>query len=129
MFHENYVAISIEFKTWTDIHRVSSRLDLDLDLGDVISNFDGFTNIPCQCLDQEEIECEEQEVEDRLTTAENVPKKNAFSLMTSTKRVFVDEKKETSLNRNDESFNGLLKLCKTSPVDFSSRFSSLLKMP
>ena len=121
--------MSIEFKTWTDIHRVSSRLDLDLDLGDVISNFDGFTNIPYQCLDQEESECEEQDVEDTLTTAEKVPKKNAFSLMTSRKRVFVDEKKGTLLNRNDESFNGLLKLCKTSPVDFSSRFSSLRKMP
>ena len=41
-FHENDVAMSEEFKAWTDIHRVRSELDLDLDLGDVMSNFDGF---------------------------------------------------------------------------------------
>ena len=92
LFHENHVAMSIEFKTWTDIHRVRSELDLDLDLGDVMSNFDGFNNISYQGLDQEEIECEEQDVEDTLATAEKILKKNAFSLMMSRKRDFVDEK-------------------------------------
>ena len=46
-------------------------------------NFDGFNNISYECLDQKEIECEEQDVEDMLATAEKVPKKNAFSLMMS----------------------------------------------
>ena len=36
-------------------------------------NFDGFNNISYQCLDQEEIEREEQDVEDTLTTAEKLP--------------------------------------------------------
>ena len=58
-------------------------MDLDLNLGDVMLNFDGFNNISYECLDQEEIECEEQDVEDMLATAEKVPKKNAFSLMMS----------------------------------------------
>ena len=48
-FHENHVAMSMEFKAWTDTHRVRLELDLDLDLGD-----------------QEEIECEEQDLEDAL---------------------------------------------------------------
>lgn len=34
LFHENYVAMSKEFKDWTDIHWVSLKLDLDLDQGD-----------------------------------------------------------------------------------------------
>ena len=77
----------------TDIHQVRSELDLDLDLGDVMLNFEGFNNISYQCLDQEETECEGQGVEDMLTTAEKVPKKNPFSLMMSRKRAFLDEKK------------------------------------
>ena len=93
LLHENHVAMSVEFKAWTDIHRVRSELDLDLDLGDVMSKFDGFSNVSCQFLDQEGIECEKQDVEDTLTTAEKVPKKNAFSLMMSSKRAFVNEKK------------------------------------
>ena len=110
----------MEFKAWTDIRRVRSELDLDLDLGDVMSNFDGFNNISYQCLHQEKIECEEQDNEDTLTTAEKVPKKNAFSLMMSRKRAFVHEKKGTNLNSKDESFNDLIKLFKNSLVDFSS---------
>ena len=55
LFHENYVAMPKGFKAWTDIHRGRSELDLDLDLGDVMSNFDRFNNISYQCLDQEEI--------------------------------------------------------------------------
>ena len=55
LFNENHVAMSMEFKAWTDINRDRSELDLDLDLGDVMSNFDGFNNISCQCLDQKEI--------------------------------------------------------------------------
>ena len=93
LFHKNHVAMSMEFKTWTDIYQVRSGLDLDLDLGDTMSNFDGFNNISFQCLDQEESECEEQDIGDTLTTAEKVPKKNAFSLMMSRKRASVDEKK------------------------------------
>ena len=62
-------------------------------LGDIMLNFDGFNNILYQCLDQKETECEEQDVEDTLTIAEEVPKKNAFWLMMSTKRAFVDDKK------------------------------------
>ena len=46
-------------------------------------NFDGFNNISYECLDQEEIDFEEQDVEDLLATAEKVPKKNEFSLMMS----------------------------------------------
>ena len=57
LFHANHVAKSKEFKSWTDIHRVKSILEFDLDLGDIMSNFDGFSNISYQCLDQEEIEC------------------------------------------------------------------------
>ena len=64
LFHENHVAMSMEFKMWTDIHGVRLELDLDLDLGD-----------------QEEIECEEQDHEDTLATAEKVPKKIAFLLL------------------------------------------------
>ena len=45
LFYENDIALSKEFKAWTDIHRVSSELVLDLDLRDVISNFDVFNNI------------------------------------------------------------------------------------
>ena len=120
LFHENHVAMSMEFKAWTDIHRVRSELDLDLDLGDAMSNFDGFNNISNQCLDQEETGCEEEDVEDTLTTAEQVPSKNAFSLMVSRKSAFVDERKGTNLNRKDESFNDSVKLFKTSRVDFSS---------
>ena len=56
-------------------------------LGYVISNFDGYNNISYQCLDQEEIQCEEKDVEDTLTTAEQPPKKNAFSLMMSKKEL------------------------------------------
>ena len=41
LFHENHVAMSKKFKAWTDINRVRSELDLDLDLGDVMSNFGG----------------------------------------------------------------------------------------
>ena len=107
------------FKAWTDIHRVRSELDLDFDLGNIMSNFDGFSNISYQCLEQEEIECEEQDVEDMLTTAEKVPKRNAFSVM-SRKRALVDEKKMTNLNRKDELFNDLVNLFKTSQVGFSS---------
>ena len=92
LFHENHIATSMEFKAWTDIHRVRSELDLDLDLGDIMPNCDGLIT-SYQCLDQEEIECEEQEVEDTLTTAEKIPKKNSFSLMMGRKRTFVDEKK------------------------------------
>ena len=73
LFDESHVAVSMEFKAWTDIHRVKSELDLDLDLGSVMPNFDGFHNISYQCLDQEEIEHEEQDVEDTLTTAEKLP--------------------------------------------------------
>ena len=73
LFDENHVAVSMEFKAWADIHRVKSELDLDLDLGSVMPNFDGFNNISYQCLDQEEIEHEEQDVEDTLTTAEKLP--------------------------------------------------------
>ena len=73
LFDENHVAVSMEFKAWTDIHRVNSELDLDLDLGSVMPNFDGFNNISYQCLDQEEIEREEHDVEDTLTTAEKLP--------------------------------------------------------
>ena len=73
LFDENHVAVSMEFKAWADIHRVKSELDLDLDLGSVMPNFDGFNNISYQCLDQEEIEREEQDVEDTLTTAEKLP--------------------------------------------------------
>ena len=57
LFHKNHVAMLKEFKSWTDIHRVRSILDFDLDLGDIMSNFGGFNNISYQCLDQEEIEC------------------------------------------------------------------------
>ena len=73
LFDENHVAVSMEFKAWTDIHRVKSELDLDFDLGSVMSNFDRFNNISYQCLDQEEIEREEQDVEDTLTTTEKLP--------------------------------------------------------
>ena len=73
-----------------------------------------------QCLDKEKIECDEQDVEDTLKTAEKVPKKSAFSLVISRKRTFIDEKKGTNLNRKDELFNDLVKFFKTSPVDFSS---------
>ena len=73
LFDESHVAVSMEFKAWTDIHRVKSELDLDLDLGSVMPNFDGFHNISYQCLDQEETEHEEQDVEDTLTTAEKLP--------------------------------------------------------
>ena len=73
LFDENHVAVSMEFKAWTDIHRVKSELDLDFDLGSVMSNFDRFNNISYQCLDQEEIEREEKDVEDTLTTAEKLP--------------------------------------------------------
>ena len=73
LFDENHVAVSMEFKARADIHRVKSELDLDLDLGSVMPNFDGFNNISYQCLDQEEIEREEQDVEDTLTTAEKLP--------------------------------------------------------
>ena len=73
LFDENHVAVSMEFKAWTDIHRVKSELDLDFDLGSVMSNFDRFNNISYQCLDQEEIEREEQDVEDMLTTTEKLP--------------------------------------------------------
>ena len=52
LFHENNVAMSVEFKAWTDIIRVRLELNLDLDLGDVMSNFDGFYNITYQCLDR-----------------------------------------------------------------------------
>ena len=45
LFHENDVAMSKEFKVWTDIHRVRLELDLDFDLGDVMLNFDGFNNV------------------------------------------------------------------------------------
>ena len=58
LFHKNHAAMSMQFKAWIDVHRVRSELNLDLDLEDVISNFDGFNNISCQCLDQREIECE-----------------------------------------------------------------------
>ena len=34
-----------------------------------MSNFDGFVNISYQCLDQEEIQCKEPDIEDTLTTA------------------------------------------------------------
>ena len=34
-----------------------------------MSNFDGFVNNSCQCLDQEEIECKEPDIEDTLTNA------------------------------------------------------------
>ena len=46
-----------------------SEWNLYLTLGDVMSNFDGFVNISYQCLDQEEIECKEPDIEDTLTTA------------------------------------------------------------
>ena len=51
--------MSMEFKASTDIYRVRSKLDVVLNLGDVMSNFDGFNNISYQFLDQEKIECEE----------------------------------------------------------------------
>ena len=70
-------------------------------------SFDGFNNISYQCLDLEEIECEEQDVEDTLATAEKVPKKNAFSLMKSRKSAFVDKRKATNLKRKSEFFNEL----------------------
>ena len=78
LFHDNHVAMSKKFKAWTDIHRVRPELDLDLDLGDVMSNFDGFNNISYTCLDQEEIECEEQDNAGALATAEKVPIKMHF---------------------------------------------------
>ena len=59
LFHENHVAMSMEFKASTDIYWVRSKLDVVLNLGDVMSNFDGFNNISYQFLDQEKIECEE----------------------------------------------------------------------
>ena len=62
LFHENHVAISMQSKTWTDVHRVRSELNLDLDLGGVMSTFNGFNNISYQCLDKREIECKEQDV-------------------------------------------------------------------
>ena len=70
-------------------------------------SFDGFNNISYQCLDLEETECEEQDVEDTLATAEKVPKKNAFSLMMSRKSAFVDKRKATNLKRKSEFFNEL----------------------
>ena len=70
-------------------------------------SFDGFNNISYQCLDLEEIKCEEQDVEDTLATAEKVPKKNAFSLMMSRKSAFVDKRKGTNLKRKSEFFNEL----------------------
>ena len=48
LFYENHVVMSMEFRTWTDIHRVRSELDIDLDLGDAMSNFDGFNSISYQ---------------------------------------------------------------------------------
>ena len=51
--------MSMEFKASTDIYWVRSKLDVVLNLGDVMSNFDGFNNISYQFLDQEKIECEE----------------------------------------------------------------------
>ena len=89
--------MSIKFQAWTDVHRVRSKLAFDLDLGNAMSNFDRFNNISYQCLDQKQIECKEQDVEDTLTAAEKAPKKNAFSLMMSRKRAFVDEKRSDQL--------------------------------
>ena len=83
--------MSMEFKAWTDINRIRSEMGLDLDL-DIMSDFDGFDNISYQCLNQEEIEREEQDVKDTLTADKNVPKKNGFSPM-SRERAFGDEKK------------------------------------
>ena len=77
LFHENHLAVSMEFKTWTDIHRVRSELDFDLNLGYVMSNFDGFNSY--QCLDHKEIECEEHNVEVTLTTVEKIPRKMIFT--------------------------------------------------
>ena len=74
-----------------------AELDLNFDLG-IMSNFDGFNNISYQCLEQEEIECEQQDVEEMLATAEKVPKRNAFSLM-NRKRALVDEKKRDRLEQ------------------------------
>ena len=93
LFHENHVAMWTEFKLWTNIHRVRSELDLDFNLGDTMSNFDRLNNISYQCLDKEVIECKEKDVENTLTTAEKVIKKNEFSLLTGRKRAFVEEKK------------------------------------
>ena len=41
LFRENHVAMSMEFKAWTDINRIRSEMGLDLDL-DIMSDFDGF---------------------------------------------------------------------------------------
>lgn len=65
LFDESHVAVSMEFKAWADIHRVKSELDLDLDLGSVMPNFDGFHNISYQCLDQEEIEVKSKTLKTR----------------------------------------------------------------
>ena len=46
-----------------------SEWNLYLDLGDVMSNFDGFVNISYHGLDQEETECKEPDIEDTLTIA------------------------------------------------------------
>ena len=36
LFHENHVAISMKFKTWTDTHRLRSELNLDVHLGEAV---------------------------------------------------------------------------------------------
>ena len=81
LFHENHVAMSVEFKAWTDIIRVRLELNLDLDLGDDMSNFDGFNNITYQCLDRK-LSVKTKTLKTRWQL---LPKKNAFSLMTSRK--------------------------------------------
>ena len=73
--------MSVEFKAWTDIIRVRLELNLDLDLGDDMSNFDGFNNITYQCLDRK-LSVKTKTLKTRWQL---LPKKNAFSLMTSRK--------------------------------------------
>ena len=78
LFHQNHVSMPMEFKEWANVHRVRSELDLDLDLGDFMSNFDGFNSISYQCLHQEEIECEEQVLKTRWQLLKSCPRKMHF---------------------------------------------------
>ena len=94
LLHENHVAMLTEFKAWTSILRVRSEQDLDFDLREAMWIFDGFNNISYQCLNKEEIECEEKVVENTLRTVGKVTKKNDFSLITSSKRAFIEERRD-----------------------------------
>ena len=122
LFQEEHGKVLVsDFKAWTQLAKEERyELEHSLSLSDVMSLFDGFNNISFECLEKDDVDKINDEMEMEGHSSE-IPKKNAFSFLMGRKRAYTEEKVPKTgekLNRKDELFNDIAQSFKENKMDF-----------